>query len=154
MRQLDPECAADFQGLDDTFDTVLCVNVLEYVDDPAATVMTLQRTLKPGGTLIVLVPQGQRLFGTLDRTMGHKRRFQRAEADPLAAGGGFESGESPQLQQDRHAILVALQPRARQFAHQQGDVEDLRQDRVALAAHRWLLPWRGLSLILVARKER
>src|SRR5690242_5689988 len=35
VRQLDPECPADFQGLEESFDTVLCVNVLEYVADPA-----------------------------------------------------------------------------------------------------------------------
>src|SRR5437899_597868 len=37
VRKIDPGCAADFEGLDDSFDTVTCVNVLEYVDDPAQT---------------------------------------------------------------------------------------------------------------------
>ena len=32
-------------------------------------------TLKPGGTLVVLVPHGPALFGSLDRSLGHKRRF-------------------------------------------------------------------------------
>src|SRR5260370_30391011 len=79
VRQLDPECPVDFQDLEDSFDTVLCVNVLEYVADPAATVRTLAQTLKPSGALIGLVPQGRGLHGSLDRAMGHKRRFQRDE---------------------------------------------------------------------------
>src|SRR5271168_3137397 len=42
VRQMDPECASDFEGLDETFDTVLCVNVLEYVEDPAVTISLLR----------------------------------------------------------------------------------------------------------------
>ena len=67
---------------------------------------------RPGGALIVLVPQGRGLYGSLDRAMGHKRRFQREEADAPAAGRRDEGGENPQLEQDQRAFLVALQPRA------------------------------------------
>src|SRR5437762_7252024 len=38
VRPIDPEVAADFDGQDGSFDTVLCLNVLEYVDDPRATI--------------------------------------------------------------------------------------------------------------------
>src|SRR6202158_286660 len=36
--KLDPEQPADFEGAGGPFDTVLCVNVLEYVKDPAAVI--------------------------------------------------------------------------------------------------------------------
>src|SRR5438876_8990479 len=62
VRKIDPECPGDFDGLAETFDTALCVNVLEYVADPAATLENLRKTLKPGGRLIVLVPQGPGLY--------------------------------------------------------------------------------------------
>ena len=50
------------QGLEKTFDTALCLNVLEYVDDPAAVLAALHAALGAGGVLLVLVPQGPGLF--------------------------------------------------------------------------------------------
>src|SRR6266436_3345901 len=72
VRQIDPEDASDFDGREGSFDTVLCLNLLEYVADPGAMLANLRQTLKSGGRLIVLVPQGPGLYGTLDRTMGHQ----------------------------------------------------------------------------------
>src|ERR1700730_10033587 len=90
VRKIDPECAPDFEGLDESFDTILCVNVLEYVEDPAQTLAVLQTALKPGGVLIVLVPQGVSLYGSLDRAMGHKRRFERNKVVALLQGAGLK----------------------------------------------------------------
>ena len=154
VRQLDPESPADFQGLDATFDTVLCVNVLEYVADPAATVMTLERTLKPSGALIVLVPQGSGLFGSLDRAMGHKRRFQRAEAIRLMQEAGLKVEKLRSLNKIS-APSWWLSSRVLGTSHINKVALKLFDKTV------WIwrridgaLPWRGLSLILVARKDR
>ena len=51
------------------------MNVLESVEDPEAVIASLTGCLKPGGALVVLVPQGKALFSSLDQGMGHKRRF-------------------------------------------------------------------------------
>src|SRR5256885_1866177 len=77
VRRIDPEDRADFDGRDGSFDTVLCLNVLEYVEDPGATFESIRGCLNPGGTLVVLTPQHPSLYGALDRSMGHKRRFDR-----------------------------------------------------------------------------
>src|SRR5207253_1829611 len=74
VRRIDPANAEDFAGMENTFDTVLAINVLEYLDNPAATVHSLELSLKAGGRLITLVPQGPGLFGSLDKAMGHRRR--------------------------------------------------------------------------------
>ena len=50
---------------------------------------SLRATLKPNGVLVVLAPCGPRLFGTLDRSMGHKRRYSRREARQLLESHGF-----------------------------------------------------------------
>jgi len=75
VRRIDPEVPADLAGLEGRFDTVLCLNVLEYLDDPGGVLDSLRSTLKTNGALVVLVPCGPRLFGTLDRSLGHKRRY-------------------------------------------------------------------------------
>jgi len=154
VRQLDPECPADFQGLEESFDTVLCVNVLEYVADPAATVMTLARTLKSGGALIVLVPQGRGLYGSLDRAMGHKRRFQRADAIRLIQDAGLQV-ETLRSLNKISAPSWWLYSRVLGTSH----ISKLALKLFDKTVWIWrridgLLPWRGLSLIVVARKDR
>src|SRR2546428_470328 len=63
VRRIDPEDPADFDGRDGSFDTVLCLNVLEYVDDPGATIEAIRGCLDPGGTLVLLTPQHPSLYG-------------------------------------------------------------------------------------------
>ncbi len=57
------------------FDSVLCVNVLEHLEDDATAVRNLLALLRPGGHLLLLVPAHQALFGPLDRLAGHRRRY-------------------------------------------------------------------------------
>ena len=44
------------------FDTVLCLEVLEHVDDPSKVVDEIYRVLKKDGYVIILVPTDNRLF--------------------------------------------------------------------------------------------
>ena len=76
VQRIDPAVPDDFAGLETCFDTVLCLNVLEYMDDPEGVLKSLGATLKPGGKLIVLAPRSPSLYGSLDRSLGHKRRFR------------------------------------------------------------------------------
>ena len=87
--RIDPEDPRDFADLRDRFDTVLCLNVLEYPDDPGGVLDAIAVALKPGGNVVALVPRGPGLFGALDRAMGHKRRFTPAGARDLFTAHGF-----------------------------------------------------------------
>jgi SAM-dependent methyltransferase len=42
---------------DETFDTVLCTEVLEHLSDPAVCLREMSRVLRPGGHLILTTPQ-------------------------------------------------------------------------------------------------
>jgi SAM-dependent methyltransferase len=57
------------------FDFVLCLNVLEHIEDDAAALATIRAALRPGGDLGLLVPAHPRLFGPLDERYGHYRRY-------------------------------------------------------------------------------
>src|SRR5690348_14329206 len=56
VQKLDPERPDDFREAGGPFDTVLCINVLEYVQDPKSVLHSANASLKPGGNIVVLVP--------------------------------------------------------------------------------------------------
>jgi SAM-dependent methyltransferase len=70
---------ADFTSLAGQADTVICLNVLEHIRDDATGLANIASALEPGGVAIVLVPQDPRLYGSLDRELGHYRRYSEAE---------------------------------------------------------------------------
>src|SRR5689334_8307768 len=90
VQPLDPERPEEFASLEGCFDTVLCINVLEYANDPASLLRSARSALKPGGSLILLVPQGPGLFGNVDRTLGHKRRYTAEGARQALEAEGFQ----------------------------------------------------------------
>lgn len=53
-RQIQGDVTALSEFADDTFDVVLCHNVLEYVEDPKTVIDQLHRVLRPGGLLSVV----------------------------------------------------------------------------------------------------
>jgi glycosyltransferase involved in cell wall biosynthesis len=79
-----------FPRHEDGFDTVVCLNVLEHVEDDHGALRNIRSVLSADGRAIVLVPRGERLFGTLDEVLGHKRRYSEQRVRALAASCGFE----------------------------------------------------------------
>jgi glycosyltransferase involved in cell wall biosynthesis/phospholipid N-methyltransferase len=75
------------------FDTVVCLNVIEHVQDDRAALENVRRALAPGGKAIVLVPRGPELLGTLDEVLGHVRRYTEASLRRVALDAGFEVQE-------------------------------------------------------------
>jgi SAM-dependent methyltransferase len=71
------------------FDTVLCVNVLEHIEDDRTTLANFSALLQPGGRLVLFVPAHMFLYGTVDRQLGHWRRYTRAELREKLAQAGF-----------------------------------------------------------------
>jgi SAM-dependent methyltransferase len=71
--------AADFARLEGWFDTVVCLNVLEHIDNDLQGLANIRSALAPGGRAIILVPQDQKVYGTLDQVLGHYRRYAAAE---------------------------------------------------------------------------
>lgn len=80
---------ADFVSLAGSMDTVVCLNVLEHVEDDLQGLRNIHSALAPGGRAIVLVPQGQELYGSLDRALGHCRRYSKEELRKKMEQCGF-----------------------------------------------------------------
>ena len=61
------------------FDTVICINVLEHIQDDVTALMHMREVLQPGGRVLLLVPAGRYMYGTLDEALGHYRRYEAAD---------------------------------------------------------------------------
>ena len=59
------------------FDTILCINALEHMRDDIAGLRAFERLLAPGGTLALLMPAHNALYGSYDRLDGHWRRYDK-----------------------------------------------------------------------------
>jgi len=76
-----------------SFDTVMCINVLEHTDDDVTALRRAHDLLVDGGRIIIYVPAGSSLFGPLDRGMGHKRRYDQEELTQKLERAGFRVEE-------------------------------------------------------------
>jgi glycosyltransferase involved in cell wall biosynthesis len=79
----------DFQPFRGRMDTVVCLNVLEHVEDDMTGLKNIYSALVPGGHAVVLVPQGASAFGTFDEVLGHFRRYSSVELTQKMAEAGF-----------------------------------------------------------------
>ncbi|MBI2386177.1 MAG: class I SAM-dependent methyltransferase [Elusimicrobia bacterium] len=71
------------------FDTIVCMNVLEHIEDDRGTLARFLGLLKPGGNLVLVVPAHRWLFNPLDSHDGHFRRYERAELAGKLEAAGF-----------------------------------------------------------------
>jgi glycosyltransferase involved in cell wall biosynthesis len=71
------------------FDTVICMNVVEHIENDVEALSNIRRSLDKNGRAIVLVPNGPRLFGSLDKVLGHYRRYTRDQLVQACQNAGF-----------------------------------------------------------------
>jgi glycosyltransferase involved in cell wall biosynthesis len=75
---------------DEKFDTVICLNVVEHLENDLGALRNICEALEDKGRAIVLVPCGPQLYGTLDKVLGHHRRYTKRQFTELAARAGFQ----------------------------------------------------------------
>ena len=152
IRYADLANPACFQDLGGQLDTVVCLNVLEHVEDDMTGLKNIHFTLAPGGCAIILVPQGQEIFGTLDTTLGHFRRYSEAELRQKMETTGFKVERVIMFNRiSRFPWYVS----GRIFKRRALGVTQMKLfDRFV-----WLwrkidhfLPWKSISVIAIGRK--
>jgi SAM-dependent methyltransferase len=61
----------------ESFDLVLCLDVIEHIADDVEALGELRRVARPGGRLLVTVPAYQALWSSHDVQNQHRRRYDR-----------------------------------------------------------------------------
>ena len=82
-----PDNHAPFQG---QMDTVICLNVLEHIEDDLEALRNIRCMLQDGGRAVILVPSGQSIFNSLDEELGHFRRYSEDQLRERMAAAGFD----------------------------------------------------------------
>ncbi len=73
----------------ESFDTIVCLNVIEHIQDDVGALRNIRNALSQDGQAIVLVPCGQWLYGSLDQVLGHFRRYSEEQLVDIAREAGF-----------------------------------------------------------------
>lgn len=81
---------ADWDRLaDENLDSIVLSNVLEHIADDKAALANFRRVLKAGGRVVCLAPAIPALFGSMDRAVGHYRRYTAEALSGLFEDCGF-----------------------------------------------------------------
>ncbi len=71
------------------FDTIICLNVVEHLQDDVQALRNMRARLTKDGRAIVLVPNGPGLYGSLDQVLGHFRRYTWEQLLEVCERAGF-----------------------------------------------------------------
>ena len=71
-------------------DSVICFNVLEHIEQDEEPLKNIFDLLEPNGRLLLLVPSHPWLYGSLDRHLGHHRRYGKRELKNKLEAMGFK----------------------------------------------------------------
>ena len=143
-------------------------DVLEHLLQPDEMLEEICRTLGDDGRLYLTVPVGQWLWGSLDETLGHQKRFSKTSMRKLLENNGF----IPEHEEYLFLSLVplawltrALPYKLRRRQSTVGDISDqVSPNKVvdsltafilkieAKISHMIPLPY-GLTLLVVAKKK-
>lgn len=168
-RRKRPELELRLGGADsldpgEDFDAIGCFDVLEHIADDGGAAAAMAAALRPGGTLVVTVPQHRWLWSDADERAEHVRRYRRRELLALISGAGLEVVRCTSFVTTLLPVL-AVSRLVRRYRPPEDPLRELRLSPAAqavlrppLALDRWLiargasLPAGG-SLLLVARRR-
>jgi SAM-dependent methyltransferase len=74
----------------ESFDLVICLDVIEHTPDDRVTFTELLRICRPGGHLLVTVPAYEALWSRHDEISRHYRRYSRRTLARAATAAGWE----------------------------------------------------------------
>jgi SAM-dependent methyltransferase len=71
------------------FKTVYSVNVLEHIEDDVLALRNMNRLLEKDGRVVLLVPAKKIAYKTLDKHLGHFRRYEKKDLEKKIKDAGF-----------------------------------------------------------------
>ena len=75
---------------DNSADFVYSLNVFEHIEDDQFVMNELYKRLKPGGRAFIYLPAFQVLYSSMDKKVGHYRRYNKKMLSKLVKDAGFK----------------------------------------------------------------
>lgn len=76
-----------------SFDAIVCLNVLEHIDDDMLVLRQFREALRPGGRVCLIIPAHAGLYGPMDAMAGHFRRYSRPDFRERLVRAGYRVRE-------------------------------------------------------------
>lgn len=87
----DLTASSDLTSLEnESVDLLYTLNVLEHIEDDVSALKACHDKIKLGGRLLIYVPAFQILYSSMDRNVGHFRRYTRSELSEKVRAAGFD----------------------------------------------------------------
>jgi SAM-dependent methyltransferase len=99
------------------FDVIGAFDVLEHIEQDERVLAQMHQAVKPGGGILLTVPQHRWLWSGMDDYSCHKRRYTRAELAHRVRGAGFEVLWTTSFITLLLPLLVASRLRARRYTN-------------------------------------
>jgi SAM-dependent methyltransferase len=149
---------------DAEFDTAGAFDVIEHIDEDVQVLAQMRQAVKPGGVVLISVPQHRWLWSAADDFAHHRRRYRRGEITRKAEEAGLKVETVISFVSVHLPLLLASRVRQRgklESYDPSGELQFSRRlDRsleAAMSLERWLIKRSlrfpaGGSLLLVARR--
>jgi len=134
-------------------DTIVCMNVLEHIEDDRSTLQGFASVLPSDGRLVLLVPAMRALYGSLDVAFHHFRRYELEPLRQLLTECGF----------DLDSLQFLNRPGVFGWWLNSRVLKSTDLPTTQLSAFRWIMPLLkleernppgfGLSLLALARRR-
>ena len=86
---LDAAQAEDYGPFRGQMDTVVWRNLGEHIEDDLGALRNIYSVLTDGGRAVILVPEGQSIYSSLDEELGHWRRYSEDQLRQRMTEAGF-----------------------------------------------------------------
>ena len=146
------------------FDAVGAFDVIEHIDEDTEVLAEMRKAVKPGGVVLVSVPQHRWLWSAADDFAHHRRRYRRRELGSKAEAAGFKVEAMISFVSMLLPLLMASRVWHRDRLAGYDPSRELRFDRTVdrsleavMSSERWLIRRSvrfpaGGSVLLVARR--
>lgn len=110
---------ASLEETHETFGFIYSLNVLEHIEDDIGALVALRRHLAPDGRIFIYVPAFPALFSSMDRKVGHFRRYTM----PMMRERLDKAGLSPCAMRYADSLGFWASLLYKRFGSPQGDVK-------------------------------
>jgi SAM-dependent methyltransferase len=103
---------------DESIDYIYSLNVLEHIADDVGAIQKMYSILKPGGKIFLYVPAFEILCSSMDKKVGHYRRYRKKTLSAMLTRAGFEVSKAYYV--DSIGFIVTILFRI--FGNKKGDI--------------------------------